>query len=151
MSALSTYLQAEDILLGLQVADKRQLFQAIGRHVQRIGGLAAKDVASGLTQRELAGSTGLGLGVAVPHARVKGLKHIRALYVRPAAGLAFGAPDAQPVADILVLLVPSPATQLHLELLAHVVSLLSDRAFRAALHARQSPVEIKMLLDERQL
>lgn len=148
MTALSRYVQAEDVLLGLPVADKRQLFQAIGLHVQRMGGLMADDVSSGLMRREQAGSTGLGLGVAVPHARVKGLNHIRALYVRPAAGLAFDAPDTQPVSDILVLLVPSPATQLHLELLAHVVSLFSDGAFRAALHARQSPFEIKRLINE---
>ena len=147
MSTLGSYLQVEDVLLGLQVTDKRQLFQAIGLHVQRIGGLAAEDVSSGLMRREQAGSTGLGLGVAVPHTRVKDLKHIRALYVRPSAGLLFDAPDLQPVFDVFVLLVPSPATQLHLELLAQVVSRFSEGAFRADLRERDDPFVIKQLFD----
>ena len=55
MSTLGTYLQVEDVLLGLPVTDKRQLFQAIGLHVQCIGGLAAEDVSAGLLRREQAG------------------------------------------------------------------------------------------------
>lgn len=148
MNALGTYLRVEDVLLGLQVADKRELFEAVGLHVEHIGGLAMEGVSSALMRREQAGSTALGQGVAIPHARVNGLARIRALYLRLAPGLEFDSPDAQPVSDIFVLLVPSPATQLHLELLAHVASLFSDRAFRAALQARQNSDEIKALFDE---
>jgi PTS system nitrogen regulatory IIA component len=148
MSALGTYLQVEDVLLGLQVADKLELFEAVGLHVEHIGGLAMEGVSSALMRREQAGSTALGQGVAIPHARVNGLARIRALYVRLAPGLEFDSPDAQPVSDVLVLMVPSPASQVHLELLAHVASLFSDRAFRAALQARQNSDEIKALFDE---
>ena len=89
MTVLGIYLQAEDVLLGLNVSNKRQLFQAIGLHTERIGGLPADAVASALMRRELAGSTALGLGVAIPHARVNILKRIRALYVRLVPGLEF--------------------------------------------------------------
>lgn len=148
MTVLGTYLQAEDVLLGLNVSNKRQLFQAIGLHTERIGGLPADAVASALMRRELAGSTALGLGVAIPHARVNILKRIRALYVRLVPGLEFDAPDIGQVSDALVLLVPSPATEAHLELLAHAAALFSDSGFRAALQARHNPVEIKALFDE---
>ena len=147
MTALSRYVQTEDLLLGLEVADKRQLFQTIGLHTERIGNLPADAVASALMRREMAGSTALGLGVAIPHARASGLNHVRALYVRLVPGLDFDAPDAGLVSDALVLLVPSPANQEHLELLAHTASLFSDRAFRAALQACQNPIEIKALFD----
>lgn len=60
MTVLGIYLQAEDVLLGLNVSNKRQLFQAIGLHTERIGGLPADAVASALMRRELAGSTALG-------------------------------------------------------------------------------------------
>lgn len=148
MTALSRYVQTEDLLLGLEVADKRQLFQTIGLHTERIGNLPADAVASALMRREMAGSTALGLGVAIPHARVSGLNHIRALYVRLVPGLEFDAPDIGQVSDALVLLVPSPATEAHLELLAHAAALFSDSGFRAALQARHNPVEIKALFDE---
>ncbi len=148
MTVLGTYLQAEDVLLGLKVSDKRQLFQAIGLHTERIGGLPADAVASALMRRELAGSTALGLGVAIPHARVNVLKRIRALHVRLVPELDFDATDNEPVSDAVVLLVPSPANDAHLELLAHAAALFSDSAFRAALQARHNPVEIKALFDE---
>lgn len=147
MTTLSRYVHAEDVLLGLEVADKRQLFQAIGLHTERIGNLPADAVASALMRREMAGSTALGLGVAIPHARVSGLNHIRALYVRLVPGLDFDASDAGLVSDAMVLLVPSPANQEHLELLAHMASLFSDRAFRAALQTRDNPIEVKVLFD----
>lgn len=148
MTVLGTYLQAEDVLLGLKVSDKRQLFQAIGLHTERIGGLPADAVASALMRRELAGSTALGLGVAIPHARVNVLKRIRALHVRLVPELDFDATDNEPVSDAVVLLVPSPANDAHLELLAHAAALFSDNAFRAALQARHNPVEIKALFDD---
>lgn len=148
MTVLGTYLQAEDVLLGLKVSDKRQLFQAIGLHTERIGGLPADAVASALMRRELAGSTALGLGVAIPHARVNVLKRIGALHVRLVPELDFDATDNEPVSDAVVLLVPSPANDAHLELLAHAAALFSDSAFRAALQARHNPVEIKALFDD---
>lgn len=148
MTVLGTYLQAEDVLLGLKVSDKRQLFQAIGLHTERIGGLPTDAVASALMRRELAGSTALGLGVAIPHARVNVLKRIRALHVRLVPELDFDATDNEPVSDAVVLLVPSPANDAHLELLAHAAALFSDSAFRAALQARHNPVEIKALFDD---
>lgn len=148
MTVLGTYLQAEDVLLGLKVSDKRQLFQAIGLHTERIGGLPADAVASALMRRELAGSTALGRGVAIPHARVNVLKRIRALHVRLVPELDFDATDNEPVSDAVVLLVPSPANDAHLELLAHAAALFSDSAFRAALQARHNPVEIKALFDD---
>jgi len=147
MSTLGASLQVEDVLLDLPVASKQQLFDAVGRHVERSGGLSAEDVASGLMRREQAASTALGLGVAVPHARVKGLARMRVLYVRPAVGLAFDAPDEHAVRDIVVLLVPDPASQLHLDMLARVVSLFSDAAFRAALHGCQRPAQIRALVN----
>ncbi len=125
-----------------------QLFQAIGLHTERIGGLPTDAVASALMRRELTGSTALGLGVAIPHARVNILKRIRALHVRLVPGLDFDAPDHEPVSDAVVLLVPSPATGAHLEILAHAAALFSDSGFRAALQARHNPVEIRALFDD---
>lgn len=151
MSGLGAYLQVEDVLLGLTIVSKQQLFDAVARHVQSVGGLSAEDVSSGLMRREQAASTALGLGVAVPHARVKGLARIRVLYVRPAVGMAFDAPDAHPVCDIVILLVPDPASQQHLDVLALVVSLFSDAAFRAALHERHHPAQIRALVNAWQL
>lgn len=134
MNVPAVHLQAGDVLLDLLVENRRQLFEAIGRHVERGGGPSTESVASALLRREQLGSTGLGDGVAIPHARVRTLDRMRAFYARPHAPLAFDAADRRPVVDIVVLLVPHPATQEHLEVLAEMVSCFADRSFREVLH-----------------
>ena len=97
-----------------------------------------------LIARERLGSTGLGHGVAIPHARIKGLKTPLAAVLRLRVPIAFDAPDQEPVGLFVFLLVPEAATQQHLEILAEIAAMLSDRALRdrlasapdaAALHA----------------
>lgn len=134
MNVPVVHLQAGDVLLDLPVENRCQLFEVIGRHVERGGGPSTESVASALLRREQLGSTGLGDGVAIPHAQVRTLDRIRVFYARPRVPLAFDAPDRRPVVDIVVLLVPHPTTQEHLEALAEMVSRFADRPFREMLH-----------------
>lgn len=142
MSTLSKHLDERGILLGLKAASKREVFEAIGQHMQALHGISAESVASALHRREAAGSTALGCGVAIPHARVKELERIRLLYLRLAPALVFDSPDGEPVSDIVALMVPAPATQEHLDVLAHVASLFSEKAFRKALHTCEEPGQV---------
>ncbi|MBF0255159.1 MAG: PTS sugar transporter subunit IIA [Gammaproteobacteria bacterium] len=79
-----------------------------------------------LLERERLGSTGMGQGIALPHARVQGLSEARGGFVRLAQGVDFGAVDGAPVDLIFALLVPSEATQAHLQLLARLAGLFRD-------------------------
>jgi nitrogen PTS system EIIA component len=135
MNAVAQYLLPQDVCLDLEVANKRQLFHAIGQHMHREHALSPDDVVLNLSRREQAGSTGLGEGVAIPHARVNGLHRIYALYARLKSPIPFDSPDGRPVSDVLVLLVPRPATEEHLAILADAMHVLSDRRFRKRLHA----------------
>jgi PTS system nitrogen regulatory IIA component len=85
--------------------------------------------------------------VAIPHARVAGLARVRALYVRLKSPIQFDAPDDEPVSDVLVLLVPAPATDEHLSLLAEAMQLFSDQRFRTRLHACTEGKEIARLFS----
>ena len=80
-------------------------------------------------------ATGLGQGVAIPHARIKGLAQAVAAFVRTRVPIDFAAPDDKPVSEFLVLLVPSHATDEHLQILADVATRFDDPAFRARLRA----------------
>lgn len=70
MNAIARQLSPEDILLDVSVSDKAELFQVVGRHMERAHGLKQDQVAASLSRREMAGSTALGQGFAIPHARV---------------------------------------------------------------------------------
>jgi len=147
MSALSCHLEARDILLGVQATSKQELFEVIGKHMETAHGVPAGSVASSLQRRELAGSTALGHGVAIPHARVKELDRIRLVYARLTPALGFDTPDGLAVSDVVALMVPAPATQDHLDVLAYVAFLFSDQDFRKALHACQDPIQVKEVFE----
>jgi PTS system nitrogen regulatory IIA component len=100
----------------------------------RTHGLDPAPIARALERREQAGSTALGDGFAVPHARIAGLERPLTVFMRVRTGIAFDAPDAKPVSDLLAILVPADGDkQDHLRLLALISRLFSDRGFRALL------------------
>jgi PTS system nitrogen regulatory IIA component len=107
----------------------------LGRFCEQRFGLSAATVIAGLKAREALGSTGLVQGGAVPHGQIKGLRRAMALYIRPATPILFDAPDGNPVADVVVLLVPEWANTTHLHLLADVAQRFCDHHFREQLHA----------------
>ncbi len=147
MNAIARILDPDHIRLGIEIADKDDLFEKIGLIVEHGDGLAHDFVARRLSRREQAGSTGLGDGVAIPHARVKGLLRAQAIYVRPKQPIPFGSPDGTPVTDILALLVPAPARTEHLEILAEAAQMFSDHRFRKHLHACNDPGAVGRQFD----
>lgn len=135
MSLLSHLLTAENVLLDLDVSNKRRLFELIALESELRYGLAPTTTVDSLLARERLGSTGLGQGIAIPHGRIRGLKHSIGYFARPKSPIIFEAPDGQPVRDIFVLLVPEAATDEHLQILSELAQRFSNRVFRDALAA----------------
>jgi PTS system nitrogen regulatory IIA component len=144
---ISDLLLLDDILLDVDASSKSQLIDAIGCHMQRVHAMARETVTLSLSHREQIGSTGLGEGVAIPHARVENLDWVQVTYMRPRSPIAFDSPDGKPVADFLVLLVPKHAAEEHLTLLAEAAQMLSDRRFRWRLHLCKRTMEVKRLFE----
>lgn len=140
-------LTAEHVFLDLATADKTELFTFIGRHMEKAHGLPGEVVARSLSRREQIGSTGLGRGVAIPHARLDGLDRVLGFYARLSSPMAFQAPDDKPVIDVLALLVPAPATDEHLVMLAQATQAFARHRFRNAIHACSSNHELLQLLS----
>jgi nitrogen PTS system EIIA component len=145
LNTVADLLLPEDILLNMEVSSKSQLFEEIGRHMEREHAMPQEWVALSLSRREKVGSTGLGYGFAIPHARVKNLDRIQLAYVRLKSPIPFDAADGQLVSDILFLLVPKQAVEEHLGILANATRLFSDRRFREQLRLCQNPLEVKRL------
>ena len=140
---LAEILTIGDVQVEVDASSKVQLFEQVGALFESRATDRGK-VIENLNARELLGSTGLGHGVAIPHARIKGLKTPLAAVRRLRVPIAFDAPDQEPVGLFIFLLVPEAATQHHLEILAEMAAMLSDRVLRdrlasapdaAALHA----------------
>lgn len=101
-----------------------------------------------LLDREQTGSTALGNGVAVPHARVAGVADIRAAFVRTQKTLSFAAPDGELVDLFFGLIVPVHANTEHLELLAEIAELLSEPDALDRLRQAKSAATIQATLLE---
>lgn len=108
--------------------------------------LDAATLLDALSEREAAGSTGVGYGVAVPHARVEGLDRIRGVFVRLDQPVAFESIDDQPVDLIFALFAPAKAGAEHLRALARVSRLLRQGDLREQLRQARTADAIHALL-----
>jgi PTS system nitrogen regulatory IIA component len=127
---------------------KRQVLSTIAEIAARSFGLKSADVLDALLEREAVASTGVGHGVAVPHARVTGLTRLRGVFVRLEQPVAFGAVDDRPVDLIFALFAPPEASGEHLRALARVSRLLRQSDIREQLRQAHGVDAIRALLVE---
>ena len=118
----------------LRAKTKKQLLQDLSARAARLTGVPERDIFDVLLQRERLGSTGLGHGVATPHAKLQGLKRIVGIFARLAEPIDFDALDGQKVDIVFLLLAPEGAGADHLKALARISRLLRD-----AKRGRQAP------------
>jgi len=127
-------------------SSKRQVLSVIADIAGRNFGLPQEQVLDALLEREAAGSTGVGHGVAVPHARVDGVDRMRAVFVRLEQPVAFEAVDDQPVDLLFALFAPKGASSEHLRALARVSRLLRQPEIREQLRQAKTAEAIHLLL-----
>ena len=135
MNRLASILPETQVLVGVEATSKKRAFEEAGLLFESLHGLSRALITDSLFARERLGSTGLGHGVAIPHGRIKGLKSPMAAVFQLAHPIGFDAPDEQPVALLIFLLVPEAATQKHLEILSEIAELLSDSGLRERMKA----------------
>jgi nitrogen PTS system EIIA component len=102
----------------------------------------ALDIFQLLLDREKLGSTSMGHGVALPHARTALTKCAIGVFIKLEEGIDFDSPDNQPTDLIFALLVPEHYTDEHLKVLAYLASLFSDESFCRNIRNTSSTTEI---------
>ncbi|MBW4090092.1 MAG: PTS transporter subunit EIIA [Proteobacteria bacterium] len=143
---IDTFLSPELVVLGLAAASKAALLRELARRIAPAAGVAAPVIAAALVAREQLGSTGLGRGFALPHARIAGVPRCTGLFARLAAPVAFEAIDSAPVDLVFLLLTPGEASGGHLAALATISRRMRDEAVAAGLRAATVPEEAYRLL-----
>lgn len=145
MNQIVSLLPSTNVVAGLEASSKKRVFEQAGLLFENNQGLARSAVYDALFAREKLGSTGLGLGVAIPHGRIKGLKQAIGAFFRLAVPVQFDAPDGKPVELIFILLVPESANEQHLQLLSELAQMFSARAFREQVLAAGDAVALHAL------
>jgi PTS system nitrogen regulatory IIA component len=142
---IADILPIENVLLEVEATSKRGVFEHVGELFSRRYGMDRAQVSNALNAREHLGSTALGHGVALPHARLAGAS-TAAAFVRTRLPIPFDAPDGKPVSDMIALVVPNGATDLHLRLLADIAQLFGQQEFREKLRSCADPGEVHRLI-----
>jgi len=113
----------------LKARSKRQVLEKLSEQAGELTGLSARTILARLMEREKLGSTGIGRGVAIPHAKFDELEDITGILARLETPVDFDSVDGKPVDLIFLLLAPSDAGADHLKALARVSRLFRDDAF----------------------
>ena len=130
--------------------DRREALRALGALAATARDLDEAPVFRALLRREQAGSTGVGNGFAIPHARIVGIDQPVTVYARTRAPIDFAAADGRPVTDLYGILVPAAgADEAHLQLLSCVAAAFSTRRFRAALAAASCRRDVEVAFARR--
>ena len=148
MNLVAKLLPEANVLVDIDVASKKRVFEQVGQLFENNQSIARREVFDSLFAREKLGSTGLGQGIAIPHGRIKELKEAVGAVVRMHQPIPFDAPDQQNVSLIFVLLVPDRATDLHLQILSELAQMFSDKSFRERLLGAPTAAELHRLITQ---
>lgn len=134
---------------GLEIASKKRLLETLARLLASGNvSLNPDTVFERLLERERLGSTGLGHGIALPHARIKDVGEAIGAFVSIAGGVDYDAVDGRPVDLAFALLVPEQATEEHLQLLARLAGLFNDAQVRKRLREAESADAILSVFNQ---
>ncbi|MFN3641388.1 MAG: PTS sugar transporter subunit IIA [Gemmobacter sp.] len=145
---IAALLKPEGVRVFGTMTSKKRLFQELGELAGSVYGIDAGAVTDGLQERETLGPTGVGHGIALPHARLDGLDRIRGLFVRLDKPMDFDSVDRQPVDLVFALLAPKDAGVEHLKALALISRTMRDAAVVAKLRANHAPATLHAILSE---
>ena len=143
---LADLIEPDRVIFAARASNKQQLLQDLAARAATLLNLDARVIFDALQAREGLGSTGLGNGFALPHARVEGLKRLFGMFIRLNRPIYFDSIDGKPVDLVFLLLIPAAAGSEHLGALAAVSRHLRDQEFTAELRKASSAAALCKLL-----
>ena len=143
---ISALLSPQKIFIDTEVSSKKKLLELIANIVADQTQLPESIIFSNLLNRERLGSTGLGQGFAVPHARIPELDKTLACFFRLKEAVNFESPDNRPVDLVFTIVIPEEATEEHLLILSSLARIFSNNEVCEAIRAAGSKDEIEQII-----
>ncbi|MXU64686.1 PTS IIA-like nitrogen regulatory protein PtsN [Oceanomicrobium pacificus] len=147
---LTTIVSPDAIHPHLKATSKKRLLQELAEIASERYGLCEKTVCAALMERETLGPTGMGHGVAIPHARIPDLDRVVGVFARLDKPVDFDSVDRQPVDLVFALFAPQHAGADHLKALARVSRTLRDADIRIKLRSTDDAGALFAILTEPQ-
>jgi PTS system nitrogen regulatory IIA component len=135
----------------VDAASKKRVLEQLGQRLaESVPKLTQDLVFDALLERERLGSTGLGKGIALPHARMSQVTHAIGAFIKLPQGIDFDAIDGEPVDLAFAMLVPEEATDEHLQLLSTLAHMFVDGDFCSTLRQAESDHDLFLLILQRE-
>jgi nitrogen PTS system EIIA component len=139
----------KSVIAQLRAANKKQALQELAKRASALTRVPERSIYDVLIERERLGTTGIGMGIGIPHGKLAGLPALCGVFARLERPIAFDAIDDQPVDLIFLLLAPDNAGADHLKALALVSRLLRDRTMCEKLRGTDTADALYALLTDR--
>jgi nitrogen PTS system EIIA component len=146
---IADLLTPASVIANLRAANKRQALQELAKRAAPLTERHERAIFDVLLERERLGTTGIGMGTAIPHGRLPDLPRLYGLFARLEKPIDFEAIDNQPVDLIFLLLTPDSAGADHLKALARISRLLRDKAMCDKLRGTDRADALYALLTDR--
>ncbi|SFK45542.1 PTS IIA-like nitrogen regulatory protein PtsN [Methylocapsa palsarum] len=144
----SNLITLDAILPSLKANTKKLALQELSERAAQLSKLPAREIFDAVLQRERLGSTGVGEGIAIPHAKLIKAKSIFGIFARLVRPIDFEALDGAPVDLICLLIAPESAGADHLKALARIARLLRDPSVTTKLRAARDVSALYAVLTE---
>ena len=149
---INDLLKPESIALGVSApASKEEAIRLLADYMEKGGNLSDKEqYVKDVLAREASGTTGLGDGIATPHAKSDGVKAAGLAAMTVPAGMDFAAMDGNPSRLFFMIAAPNGANDEHLAILSKLATMIMDPDFKEALIAAKSVDEFRKLIDDKE-
>jgi len=138
-------LQKSSILIDLKSTEKDQVLRQTAKFMASLYGLDnGEQISRLILERESDMSTGIGYGIAIPHARITGIDRLYMVAARSVNGIEFGAIDDQPVHLIFMLISPANTSTEHTQILSSLSSIMAYEDVREKLFSAET---VEQFLD----
>lgn len=145
---LLSLIKPEAVKVITAASSKKRLFHDLAELAHATHGLDTGATLTALLERESLGPTGVGHGVALPHARCKGLDEVKGVFILLERPVEFNSVDHLPVDIVFALFAPESAGVEHLKALALVSRTLRDKSFCDKLRANPDSTTLYAILTE---
>jgi len=140
---LDQLISKDSVVCNAAISSKKRALEFLAELLAKESGSADSfEIFQHLTEREKLGSTCLGHGVAIPHARTSNNDKAVGAFIKLEHGIDFDSPDDRPTDLLFALMVPEHYTDEHLEILSGLASCFSDDGLRANLRAASNSQEL---------
>lgn len=145
---ITDLLKSESIALGQKPADKQSAIRQLADLMAASGNLSDKEqYLKDVFTREASGTTGLGDGIATPHAKSTGVKEAGLATMTVPAGMDFESMDGKPARLFFMIAAPDSANDAHIQILQQLAMMIMDPDFKEALIAAKTKEEFLHLID----